>query len=142
PKLELNARYAHVGGFPNGKIGVQPDPAAQQAAEELIARVTDPAARELLSQSLSAPNTASIEIPREQVTLSARLSWPVSDLFFSVMPTIKASRSSLRAAQAQQRAQDARVKLTARESFYQLARARGNLAVAQRALAQAEQQAA
>lgn len=142
PRLELGARYAHVDGFPDGRIDLTRDPAADAVARMLAEQVADPAARALFMATLSQPTTRTIEMPRDQVALTARLTWPVSDLFLSVRPSIDAAEATARVAEAQRVARLARVRLSAREAFYQLARARGALLVAERARAQAESQRA
>jgi outer membrane protein len=80
------------------------------------------------------------KIPRNQVGLSGRLSWPVLDTFLAVFPGIDAARANVRVTQAERAARLARVQLSAREAFFQLAHARGSLAVAQRALTQTKAQ--
>jgi len=143
PRLELSARYTHIDGFPDGKItpGGSVDPEMVAAARALASSIADPASRTLWLNSLDrSPQTVSIKIPRDQVGFAARLSYPVSDLFFAVLPGLAAAESAARANKAQVEAREARVRLSARESFYQLARARGSLAVAQRAVEQARVQ--
>lgn len=142
PRLELGARYAHVDGFPDGKIDLNRDPAAYAMARALADQVVDPAARTLLIGLLEAPSGPNIKMPRDQVALSARLSWPVSDLIFALRPAIAAAEASARVSEAQRVARIARVRLSAREAYYQLARARGALAVAERAREQAVSQEA
>ena len=140
PRLDLLARYAHVDGFPDGRIELGADPEALAAARMLAMQVSDPAARTLLLAQTERPTARTIEIPRDQVALSARLSWPVSDLFFSVAPAIAAAEAQVRVSRAQERARAARVALSAREAYYQLVRARGARAVAERAIEQANAQ--
>ena len=143
PRLELSARVAHVDGFPDGVIGGM-DPDALAAAEDLAEMITDPASRQLWTSYLAQQGRGGVfKIPRNQVGFSARLNWPVSDMFLAVFPSIDATEANLRASQADREARNARVRLSARENFFQLAHARGNLAVAQRAVlqTQAQQQA-
>ncbi len=139
PRLDLGARYAHVDGFPNGSISLVSDPAALAQARALADQIADPASRILWQQNLAQPNKI-IAIPRNQVGLSARISWPVSDLFLQIAPAIDAAEAGARGSEAQRKARLARVRLSARESFYQLARARGTLAVTTRAVEQAKSQ--
>ncbi|MFT3925088.1 MAG: TolC family protein [Myxococcales bacterium] len=140
PRLELTARYTHIDGFPNSRIGAL-DPAAADAARTLAQQINDPAARALWLSSIDRQAQGqAIVIPRNQTAFAARVLYPVSDLFFAVVPSIQAARASARATEAQARAKLNRVRLSAREAYYQLARARGNLAVAQRAVEQARVQ--
>ncbi|MET0342889.1 MAG: TolC family protein [Polyangiales bacterium] len=140
PRLELSARYTHIDGFPDGTIALDRDPEAVAAARALADRVSDPAARTLWLESLAQPAAPKLKIPRNQTAFGARLSWPVSDLFFAIAPAIDAARAAARAADAQASARLARVRLSAREAYYQLARARGAQAVAERAVLQARAQ--
>lgn len=143
PRLELTARYVHVDGFPDGQITTGGDPAELEAARMLAAQIGDPASRTLWLASLDrqAQNGAvSISIPRDQLAFSARLTWPVSDLFFAMLPALESAGAGSRARRHQVEATEAQVERSAREAFYQLARARGVLAVAQQAERQAEGQ--
>jgi outer membrane protein TolC len=144
PRLELTARYTRVGGFPDGQIDIGTDPEALEAARMLADRVEDPAARVLWQGSIDqqANGTATISVPRDQIAFGARLTWPVSDLFFAMMPALDSAEAGARAREHQVEASRAQVRLRAREAFYQLARARGGLAVATEARRQAEAQRA
>ncbi|HKP55298.1 MAG TPA: TolC family protein [Polyangiales bacterium] len=140
PRLEVSARVAHIDGFPDGVIGGM-DPDALAAAEDLAGMIQDPASRQLWTSYLEQQGAGGVfKIPRNQVGFSGRLTWPVSDIFLAVMPTIDAAESNVRANEAERDARNGRVRLLARESFFQLARARGNLAVAQRAVVQTKAQ--
>lgn len=143
PRLELTASYAHIDGFADGEIGIGADPASLEAARMLAERVSDPAARTLWLGSLEQQSgTATIVIPRDRVGFGARLTWPVSDLFFAMMPALEAAEAGARARELSIEASQRGVQRSAREAFYQLARARGGLAVAQEAVRQAEAQRA
>ena len=74
----------------------------------------------------------------DQFLLQARLSYPVSDLFFSILPRYEASKEAARAEELNIKAREASVALAAREAFYDYARARAALLVAESALAQTE----
>jgi outer membrane protein len=70
--------------------------------------------------------------------LQARLTYPVSALFFSIIPRYKAAQKSAEAQKLQSRVQAHTVALQAREAYYNYARARAALMVAKSAQAQAE----
>ncbi len=144
PRLDLSASYMHVDGFPNGQISTGPSASELAAAQTLAGRVTDPAARALWQGSLSqqANGGFTFVIPRDRFNFGAQLSWPVSDLFFAMMPALDAAEANGRMHQRQVEATEAQVARSAREAFYQLARARGGLAVARQARIQAEAQQA
>lgn len=140
PRLEVSARVAHVDGFPDGQIGGL-DPQALAAAEDLASQIEDPASRALWTTYLEEQGAGGVlVIPRNQVGVSGRLSWPASDMFLAVMPAIDAAESNVIASQAERDARNGRVRLSARESYFELARARGNHAVAQRAVLQTKAQ--
>lgn len=141
PRLELSARYTRVGGFPDGEISLGGDPEAMAAARSLAETINDPAARTLWLGSLDNQGTSvAFEIPRDQYGLSARLTWPVSDLFFAMLPGLEAAESAVEAREAARDVADAAVRLRAREAYFQLARARGGLAVAEQSARQASAQ--
>lgn len=141
PRLELTARYTHIDGFPDSRIGGVSDANALAMARGLADQIVDPAARTLWISSLDQQALGqTIRIPRDQTAVAARVTYPVSDLFFAVLPAVDSAQAAERATRAQSRARANRVRLNAREAYYQLARARGNLAVATRAVEQAKVQ--
>lgn len=79
-----------------------------------------------------------IRFQENQGLLQARLSWPVSTLFFSILPRHKGLEKAAEAAQIQTLVSRQSVKLQAREAYYNYARTRAALMVAKAALAQAE----
>ncbi len=144
PRLELSAGYQHVDGFEDGQISLGADPASLEAARALAQMVSDPASRALWLGSIESQATggASIRIPRDRFSFSARLTWPVSDLFFSVLPAVDAAEAGVRAREAEAEASAAGVRRSAREAYFTLARARGALAVTREADRQARAQLA
>jgi outer membrane protein len=70
--------------------------------------------------------------------LQARLSWPVSALFLSLMPRHEAALKAADAQKLQIRAEQMNVSLRAREAYYNYARTRAARMVAIAALAQSE----
>ena len=145
PRLEVSATYQHVDGFEDGSIDIGSDPAAIEAARALASSVSDPAARTLwLGQieSQSGGSGVSIPVPRDRVGFSARLTWPVSDLFFAVLPAIDTAEAGVRAREHEEAVTTAGVRRSAVEAYYTLVRARGAAAVAREAQRQAEAAAA
>ncbi|MCC6876775.1 MAG: TolC family protein, partial [Sandaracinaceae bacterium] len=116
PRLELTARYSHVDGFPDGTIGLM-DPAAVEQARAAANRVTDPAARGLfLAQIDTQARGTSIAIPRDQIGFQARLTFPVSDLFFAMLPALESSEAALRAQRRRAEVADNDVRRMTREA--------------------------
>ncbi len=76
----------------------------------------------------------------DQFLLQARVSYPLTDLFFKILPSYKAAKERTKAQELNARAQAQTVALHAREAFYNYARARAALLVARSGLGQAEAQ--
>jgi outer membrane protein TolC len=76
----------------------------------------------------------------DQYLLQAKVSYPVSDLFFSILPRYKAAKRAVEAQQYNTAAEGNTVALNTREAFYNYARARAALLVARSSQAQTEAQ--
>ncbi len=144
PRLEFTAAYQHMDGFTDGEISLAGDPAALDAARALASTITDPAARTLWLGSIDsqANGTATIVVPRDRIAFSARLTWPVSDLFFSVLPAIDAAEAGVQAREHERAVAERGVRRSAREAYFTLAQARGALAVTEEAQRQTQAQLA
>lgn len=73
-----------------------------------------------------------------QYALRAEVKYPLSDLFFSILPGYRAARGFADAQARSIEAEQQKVALSAREAFYNFARARAALVVAMAGLAQSE----
>jgi outer membrane protein TolC len=142
PRIDLTARYTHIDGFPDGQISTAPDPETLAAARTLANMVSDPASRALWLGQIEnqASGGATISIPRDQFHFGATLSWPVSDLFFAMLPALESAEAAERAEEARVQTTEAQIRRNAREAYYSLARARGSLAVAVETRRQAQAQ--
>ena len=130
PRLDLTARYAHIDGFPDGRIGAA-DPAAIDAARTIAMSVTDPAARTLFLGTIEAQAAGStIRIPRDQFGFAARLTVPLSDILFAVLPALHGAEARVRAEELRADGAQRDVELSALEAYYRYAEARGVQAVA------------
>jgi len=76
----------------------------------------------------------------DQFQLQATLTYPVSDLFFSIIPRYKAASEASDAQLLSIKAEQHSVALAAREAFYNYARARATLEVARSSLAASQAQ--
>jgi outer membrane protein TolC len=134
PRLDLSARYAHVDGFPDGRIGGSSNPEAIAQARALAGTVTDPAARTLFLASIASQEAQSqgvtIRIPRDQFAFVARLTIPLSDILFAVLPALHGAESRVRAEELRAQATQRDVELTALEAYYRYVEARSLHAVA------------
>jgi len=131
PRLELSGRYTHIDGFPDGTINTAVDPQMRMAARDLAQTVSDPAARALFIAQIDAPTPSpTIKIPRNQWDFGVQLTWPVSDMFFAMLPALRSAEAMVQAEEARVATTEAQIRRDARQAFYQLARARGAFAVA------------
>jgi len=140
PQLTLSFRYTRLSEIQNGTLGggttFDPD-----LIPVITAGVDDPDARLLWEQTLAAQAAqANYTFPviLNQFALRGSLAYPVSTVFTSIWPTYESAQANEAAAEARVAAQAREVGLSARDAFYQYARARGALAVAQSSLQQAE----
>lgn len=139
PRLELVARYSRINPIDN-------DPLVNlgfdvEAAKAGAAQIQDPAARAVLSSQLdglAGLGAARIQVPSDQVALSARLSYPVSQLFFEILPGLEAREEGAKAAALQLDVARNIVALEGIEALLGLVRARRALAVAELAVRQAD----
>lgn len=140
PIIDLSARYSRLSTVPTPTIGNTLTADQVAAAQMVINSVTDPAARQLFSADLAAAQASSFSFPvvLDQYVLHAGLTWPVSDIFFSILPTYHAMESLADSSAEQLNAQHQTVALQAREAFYSYARAKAASLVAELAVRQAE----
>ncbi len=140
PQLTISFRYTRLSDIQNGTFGggQTVDPAL---IPMITAGVDDPDARRLWDQTLraqAAQANYTFPIFLDQFAFRGTLVYPVSSVLASILPTYESARANEAAAEARVAAQRREVGLSARETFYQYARARGALAVAQSSLQQAE----
>jgi len=143
PRLALTARYTRLSDVENSGFTQGFTPEQEALARQAITAVADPVARGIfLAQLDSQIALANFTFPVlvNQYALQASLSYPVSDLFFSILPAYSATEEASEASRLQLDAQRQTIDLQAREAFYNYARARGGLIVAQSSVAQAEAQ--
>ena len=143
PRIDLSGRYTRLSDVDQGGFGAPLSDAEIQATRDLIGQVDDPEARILLNgffdQNLAFSN---FEFPLllNQYVFRATLSYPISDLFLRAVPARNATLEFAEAERIRVESELAEVAVQAKEAYYQLGRARGGLAVANAALAEAESQ--
>jgi outer membrane protein len=81
-----------------------------------------------------------LAVPRDRYALEAKLTIPLSDMFLQILPRYRAAKDIAEAQRLSAQAEEQTVALMAREAFYNYARARASLLVAQSSLAQTEAQ--
>ena len=135
PRFEINARYTRLSPVTNPSVGgatLTPEQIA--AAEAAIGLVTDPAAQALFTANLQSQIALaggfSFPVILDQFSIGGTLSYPISDVFFQVLPGYEAAERGVDASESQLRARASEIAQNAREAFYNLARARAAHAVA------------
>jgi outer membrane protein TolC len=141
PRVLVRGRYTRLSDVDNGTLVPSPTPEQRQRQQMLLMGVDDPEARQLWQGTLTQQQElAEFRVPviRDNFFLRAEASYPVTDLFLSILPAYRASRDVAEARDLQMSAERATVALQGREVFYGLVRARGALAVAEASLEQAQ----
>ncbi len=135
PRLDLTARYTRLSPVTQGTLGggsVGPD--EEQALRDLIANVADPSSQALFSVNLEsqlALANFSFPVLLDSFSIGGELQYPVSDVFFQVLPAYEGAERAVDAQEAQLQATASGVSQQAREAFYNYARARAATAVAE-----------
>lgn len=145
PQVDLSARYTRLSRVSNpsfGGGGLTPEQEA--AARDLIAGVADPNAQLLFTGTLEAQLALvdGFTFPQilDQFGLRASVTYPVSDVFLTILPTYRALLDATEASRVQVEVERETVAFSAREAYYGLVRARGAQVVAQASVAQAQAQ--
>ncbi len=135
PEVQLGFRYTRISNIQNGSIsgGVDSD-----ALDLAIGGVQDPNARLVFRGLIDGLTNTSFPILRNQYAFTASVSYPVTDLFLTILPQVRATDSALDAQRVQIEVEQRAVALQAREAFYEHVRARAALSVAEEGLAQAQ----
>ena len=128
PRLELSARYTRLSDVENPSLGGDFD---RSALDPVIAGVDDPEARALFEGLFESFGSFDFPVILDQYSLRASLTYPVSDVFLTILPAYRASSSFADAQRLRTEAEQQTVELRAREAFYLYARARGALLVAE-----------
>jgi len=134
PRLELSARYTRLSDVEQPSFGGPVDP----RVDETIDAVADPAAQGLFRGIFDSFGNLEFPVVLNQYALRASLSYPVSDLFFTILPAYRASSDFADAQRLQVEAQEQTIRLQAREAYYSYARAQGALLVAESTVGQIE----
>ncbi len=139
PVIDLSARYTRLSRVPTPSFGTTLTPEQVAMAQAAVDAVTDPAARGLFQANLDGQQVSlSFPIVLDQYMLHAGLTWPVSDIFFSILPSYHAMEALADSSAEQLEAQHQTVALQAREAFYSYARARAASLVAELMVRQTE----
>ncbi|MBK6810328.1 MAG: TolC family protein [Sandaracinaceae bacterium] len=135
PEVQLGARYTRISQIDNGSIAEDVDTDALNLA---INSVQDVNARLVFRGLIDGLTNSSFPILRNQYALTASISYPLTDLFLTILPSVRAADAALDAQQVQAAVEQRSVALQAREAFYEHLRAAAALGVALDARARAE----
>lgn len=137
PRLELSARYTRLSDVRNPNLAGDFD---REFIDAAVADVDDSSARLLFRGIFAGLDSFEFPVILNQYGLRATVSYPVSDLFFTILPAYRATSAIADAQRLQVEAERQTVELQAREAFYSYARARGALLVAEATVVQIESQ--
>ncbi|MBX7190863.1 MAG: TolC family protein [Sandaracinaceae bacterium] len=135
PRLDLTARYTRLSPITQGTLGNSSiTPEQEDMLRTLIGNVADPSAQALFTVNLESQLAlANFTFPvlLDSVSLGAEIRYPVSDVFFQVLPSYEGAERAVDAQETQMQATASAVSQQAREAFYTYARARAATAVAE-----------
>lgn len=143
PRFEITARYTRLSPVTNGGLGSSVTPDQEALLRALVAGVDDPEAQALFNVNLEsqlALANFSFPVVLDQFSIGGTLTYPISDVFFAVLPGYEAAERAVDASEDQLDARAAEIAQQAREAFYNWARARAALAVATSTIATIEAQ--
>lgn len=142
PRVDVGFRYTRLSEIVNqGLVGDDAPMLTPDDIDNIVSGVGDPVAREIDRQVLTAlSGFSSFRFPviLDNYSFTGALAYPLSDAFLSILPALWGAEENVRAAQHSVDAERETVAYSAREAYYNFARARGALAVAQISLEQAE----
>lgn len=140
PRLDLSFRYTRLSRVQQGGI-TGDSQAGFDALQALVDAQPDDAGRAFdqgVLAGLRAQSSFTFPQVLDQFAFRAALSYPVSDLFLSILPAYEASKGLVQAQALRGQADRSTVALQAKEAFYNYARARAAYLVAQSGLEQAK----
>jgi outer membrane protein TolC len=135
PRVDLSARYTRLSEVENPEFGSEvPD-----EARALIEQVDDPEARLLFTGIVEGSQFTFPQV-LDHFSLRATLSYPLSDLILTVLPTYRSLERAESSARAREEGERAAVALQAREAYYAWVRGRAAFIVAEASVAEVEAQ--
>jgi outer membrane protein TolC len=141
PSLILEARYSRLSKVDPPAFFTELGPQIGAIARRTVDHENRISAIEGMPMDIPLPDIPTgggIAFPVNAGLFQARLNWPVSALFFSILPRHDALIKAAEAQRIQTQVQRQAVRLQTREAYYNYARARAALMVAKAALAQAD----
>lgn len=140
PILEGSFRYTRLSRITQPSFAIGGDALDPSLAQPIVDGLDDPNARILWNGLLSAfgGEDSGFTFPVILNNYAFRISatYPISDLLFTILPGYRASQAAESAQRAQIAVEQRTIALRASEAYYALARARGGLVVANKAVEQ------
>src|SRR5690606_36946912 len=128
PQLNLGFRYTRLSEIVNASLGGGGMELTDEQIDAIVGGVTDPTSREIHRGVLTQLNAfGNIRFPvlLDAFSLTAGVAYPLSDAFLSILPAYEGAQENVRAAEHNVDAQREAVAFSAREAYYNFARARG-----------------
>ncbi len=143
PRVAVGARYTRLKSITNDPLvtGLGGGP----EVDALIAGVDDPEARLLWAGAVSQQrNLGDSAVPffPNQYAVEATVQVPLSEIFTTLVPALRASRGAVEARRAERAVAEAALRLRAHEAFAQYVRARAMVVMTEASLADAREQVA
>lgn len=134
PQVDFGARYTRLSDVTNPPLFEtgEADPSG------IVNMVNDPASRALWTILFSGFQDSSFPVILDSYSLTMGVSYPVSDVFFTALPSYQSAEAGRDASRQQVLDAEHQAALRGREAYYDYARARGAWAVAQLSLQNAE----
>jgi outer membrane protein TolC len=140
-RAEVGYRYTRIKKITNPPIFQAPDGFDPATLDMLTNNVTDPSAQQLFQYYgalLGGLSNATFPILQNRQALFASYTYPVSDVFFRVLPGYRAADRAREASELELVAATANVERDARTAYFEYARALSANIVAQQSLVQME----
>lgn len=143
PRVSVSARYTRLKNITNDPLVTGLGGGSE--VDALIAGVDDPEARLLWAgateQQRSIGDSAVPFFPN-QYAIEATVQVPLSEIFTTLLPALRASRGAVEAREAERAVAEAALRLRAHEAFSQFVRARAMVAMTEASLDDAREQLA
>lgn len=140
PQLEGSFRYTRLSRITQPNFSFGGDALDPSIAQPIVDGLDDPNARALWTGLLSAfggdDSGFTFPVILNNYAFRVSVTYPLSDLLFTILPGYRASQAAESAQRAQIAVEQRTIALRASEAFYGLARARGGSVVANKAVEQ------
>lgn len=144
PRVNVGARYTRLKNITNDPLVTGLGGGSE--VDALIAGVDDPEARLLwagaVTQQRNLGDNSAVPFFPNQYAVEATVQVPLSEIFTTLMPALRASRGAVEARRAERAVTEAALRLRAHEAFSQYVRARAMVVMTEASLTDAREQLA